>query len=47
MTKQPRKVYRFALYGLSSSGKTCILAALAMARMPNFEGYGCTWKLAC
>ncbi|WP_146066879.1 hypothetical protein, partial [Candidatus Venteria ishoeyi] len=38
-----KKIYRFALYGLSSSGKTCILAALAMARQPDAEGYTGTW----
>ena len=38
------KVYRFALYGLSSSGKTCLMAALAMPRHPNPMGYNSTWR---
>ncbi|MDM8557854.1 hypothetical protein [Candidatus Parabeggiatoa sp. HSG14] len=48
MTKKPdkktKKVYRFALYGLSASGKTCMLAALAMPRYPHPLGYSCTWQ---
>ncbi len=43
MNKKPTKVYRFALYGLSASGKTCLLAALAMPRYPHALGYNCTW----
>ncbi|TGO03327.1 hypothetical protein PN36_08205 [Candidatus Thiomargarita nelsonii] len=43
MNKKPTKVYRFALYGLSASGKTCLLAALAMPRYPHALGYSCTW----
>jgi hypothetical protein len=35
------KVYRLALYGISGSGKTCILAALASPRIANPKGYGC------
>ena len=34
-----RKVYRFALYGVSAAGKTCLLAALGMNRKPNPMGY--------
>ncbi len=37
------KIYRLALYGRKSSGKTCILAALAMDRVLNQEGFTCTW----
>ncbi|MCK5719462.1 MAG: hypothetical protein KAH84_05855, partial [Thiomargarita sp.] len=42
--KQAKKVYRFGLYGLSASGKTCMLAALAMPRYPHPSGYSCTWQ---
>jgi len=42
--KKSKKVYRFALYGLSSSGKTCLLAALAMPRYPHALGYSCIWR---
>ncbi len=38
--KEPR--YRFALYGRAASGKTCILAALAMQRRANVRGFTCT-----
>jgi len=45
MKKQSaKKVYRLALYGLSASGKTCMLAALAMPRYPHPLGYTCTWQ---
>jgi hypothetical protein len=44
MDKKPTKVYRFALYGLSASGKTCLLAALAMPRHPHALGYTSTWR---
>jgi hypothetical protein len=39
--KKHKKIYRFALYGLSGSGKTCLLAALAMPRSPHPLGYSC------
>jgi len=42
--KKSKKVYRFALYGLSSSGKTCLLASLAMPRYPHALGYTCIWR---
>lgn len=38
-TTPSRKVYRFALYGVSAAGKTCLLAALGMNRKPNPQGY--------
>ncbi len=38
-----KKIYRFALYGRAASGKTCILAALAMKRTAHPSGYTCTW----
>lgn len=38
-----KKVYRFALYGRRNSGKTCILAALAMERVAHPEGLSCVW----
>lgn len=37
------KIYRFALYGRAASGKTCILAALAMNRSAHPENYTCDW----
>lgn len=36
------KVYRFALYGASGSGKTVLLAALAMERINYHPNYTCT-----
>lgn len=39
-----KKVYRFALYGLSGSGKTCVLTALAMPRYSHPLGYSCLWN---
>ncbi len=42
--KKSKKVYRFALYGLSSSGKTCLLTSLAMPRYPHALGYTCIWR---
>ncbi|HEW98408.1 MAG: hypothetical protein DRR16_12555 [Candidatus Parabeggiatoa sp. nov. 3] len=44
MDKKPTKVYRFALYGLSASGKTCLLAALAMPRYSHPLKYTSTWR---
>ncbi len=41
--KKTKKVYRLALYGLSASGKTCVLATLAMPRYPHPLGYSCLW----
>ena len=40
-----RHVYRLALYGRKNSGKSCILAALAMGieRVPHPDGLGCVW----
>ncbi len=43
-SKQPKKVYRLAVYGLSASGKTCVLAALAMPRHSHPLGHTCTWR---
>jgi hypothetical protein len=37
------KVYRFALYGRPSSGKTCYLAALAMDHGAHPDGLTCEW----
>jgi hypothetical protein len=36
-------VYRFALYGLRSSGKTCILSALSLPRVAHPDGLSCSW----
>ena len=41
--RKNKKVYRIALYGHSGSGKTCILAALAMERLPHPNGLSCIW----
>jgi hypothetical protein len=40
-----RHVYKLALYGRKNSGKSCILAALALGleRVPNPDGLGCVW----
>ncbi len=42
--KKPNKIYRLALYGLSGSGKTCVLAALATPRCPHPLSYTCIWQ---
>lgn len=42
-TRAAKKIYRFALYGRRNSGKTCLLAALAMERTAHPEGLSCTW----
>jgi len=42
-TNHDIKVYRFGLYGHTGSGKTCLLAALAMDRQPHPEGFTCEW----
>ncbi len=39
-----KKVYRMALYGLPASGKTCLLATLAMPRISHPSGYSCVWQ---
>jgi hypothetical protein len=39
-----KKVYRLALYGLQASGKTSVLAALAMPRYPHPLGHTCIWR---
>ena len=36
-------VYRLALYGGRSSGKTCILSALSIPRVAHPEGLSCEW----
>ncbi|KOR30814.1 hypothetical protein TI04_04010 [Achromatium sp. WMS2] len=38
--------YRIALYGYSGSGKTCLLAALAMEHYVNPAGFHATWLTA-
>ncbi|MBE9563106.1 MAG: hypothetical protein IMF12_09630, partial [Proteobacteria bacterium] len=38
-----KNTYRLALYGLSGSGKTCLLAALAMQRNPHPLSHSCIW----
>jgi hypothetical protein len=43
MPASKKKVYRFALYGRRNSGKTCILASLAMERVAHPDGLSCTW----
>ncbi len=37
------KLRKLAVYGRRSSGKTCILSALAMSRLANPRGYSCLW----
>jgi hypothetical protein len=36
-------VRRIVVYGRPSSGKTCYLASLAMARLPHPKGFSCVW----
>jgi hypothetical protein len=36
-------VYRLALYGVRSSGKTCILSALSLPRVAHPDGLSCSW----
>ena len=36
-------IYRFALYGLSGSGKTCVIAAMAMSHRDQPNGVTCTF----
>ncbi len=43
MNASASKLYRFAVYGRSNSGKTCLLTALAMARVPHPERLSCAW----
>lgn len=38
------KVYKIATYGGKASGKTCILAAMTLARRANPSGFTCTWE---
>ena len=38
-----QQVYRLALYGVRSSGKTCILSALSLPRVAHPEGLSCAW----
>lgn len=39
-----RRGYTFGLYGLRGSGKTCILAALALSRREHPQQFNCTWR---
>ena len=41
--KTPLKVYKIGLYGHTGSGKTCLIAALAMNKTPHPEGWTCGW----
>ena len=38
-----KNAYKFALFGIARSGKTCILSALALPRVSNPKGFTCTW----
>lgn len=38
-----KHVYRLALYGVRSSGKTCILSALTLPRVAHPKSYSCSW----
>jgi hypothetical protein len=38
-----KRVYRLAVYGVMSSGKTCILSALTLPRIKHPEGLSCSW----
>lgn len=41
--KTDATIFKFALFGIRGSGKTCILSALALPRYSNPKGYTCTW----
>ncbi len=45
MVGKDRKTYRFAVYGRAASGKTCILAALAMKCVAHSSKFTSTWIL--
>ncbi|MCK4838835.1 MAG: hypothetical protein KAS94_08520 [Desulfobulbaceae bacterium] len=45
MINKYQKAYRFAVYGRAASGKTCILAALAMKCIAHPSKFTCTWIL--
>ncbi|MBU0479907.1 MAG: hypothetical protein KKG47_02275 [Proteobacteria bacterium] len=45
MVSKHQKAYRFAVYGRAASGKTCILAALAMKCVAHPSEYTSTWIL--
>jgi hypothetical protein len=45
MIGQSQKAYRFAVYGRAASGKTCILAALAMKCVAHPSKFTSTWIL--
>lgn len=40
---QPADTYRLGIYGTRASGKTCILAAMALPRTPHPSGYECAY----
>jgi hypothetical protein len=43
ITATDKNIYKFALFGIKSSGKTCILSVLALPRVSNPKGFTCTW----
>jgi len=43
ITATDKNTYKFALFGIKSSGKTCILSVLALPRVSNPKGFTCTW----
>lgn len=45
MVSKYQKAYRFAVYGRAASGKTCILAALAMKCVAHPSKFTSTWVL--
>ena len=45
VSNKHQKAYRFAVYGRAASGKTCILAALAMKCVAHPSEYTSTWIL--
>jgi len=45
MLGKSQKIYRFAVYGRAASGKTCILAALAMKCVAHPSKFTSTWIL--
>lgn len=42
-SRADQPVFRLALYGMRSSGKTCMLSALSLPRIPHPDNLSCTW----
>jgi hypothetical protein len=42
-TPTKQHVYKLGVYGVKGSGKTCILSAFALPRVPHPCGFSCSW----